>query len=192
MSDFVSVDAKFAFKLPDNVPTDIGALVEPLAVAWHAVGQTGIKPGDSALVMGAGPVGLAVIQCLKARQAKKIIVVEMENGRKKFAARFGATTVIDPQEEDVVVKCKELCDGQGPEFALDCAGAAVSIKSASLAIRHKGLAVNVALWENEVPFHFNYLMLGEKRFATCKLPILIYFEYLFANASSGKLCNNRL
>ncbi|KAI4859858.1 GroES-like protein [Hypoxylon rubiginosum] len=166
MSDFVSVDAKFAFKLPDNVPSDIGAMVEPLAVAWHAVDQTGIKPGGSALVMGAGPVGLAIIQCLKARQAKEIIVVEIVPERKKFATRFGATAVIDPQEQDVVAKCKELCDGQGPETAFDCAGAAASIKSACLAIRYRGLVVNVAFWEKEVPFQFNNLMFGEKRFCT--------------------------
>lgn len=144
-------------------------MVEPLAVAWHAVDQTGIKPGGSALVMGAGPVGLAIIQCLKARQAKEIIVVEIVPERKKFATRFGATAVIDPQEQDVVAKCKELCDGQGPETAFDCAGAAASIKSACLAIRYRGLVVNVAFWEKEVPFQFNNLMFGEKRFCTCKL-----------------------
>ncbi|KAI1370155.1 GroES-like protein [Hypoxylon crocopeplum] len=163
MSDFVSVDAKFAFKLPDNVPSDIGAMVEPLAVAWHAIDQTGIKPGGSALVMGAGPVGLAIVQCLKARQVKRIIVVEIVPERKNFASRLGATAVIDPKEQDVVAMCKELCDSQGPDAAFDCAGVAPTMKSACLAIRHRGVVVNVALNEKEVPFQFNDLMFGEKR-----------------------------
>ncbi|KAH9988282.1 GroES-like protein [Xylariaceae sp. FL0662B] len=166
MSDFVCVDAKFAFKLPENIPSDIGALVEPLAVGWHAVDLTDIKPGDSALVMGAGPIGLAVIQCLKARGVKQIIVAQISRGRIESATRFGATTVINPQEEDVVSKCKELCGGQGPEIALDCAGTASSIKAACLAVRHRGLVVNVATWVKDVPFQFMDLLVGEKRLSS--------------------------
>jgi threonine dehydrogenase-like Zn-dependent dehydrogenase len=137
--------------------------VEPLSIGWHAVEATEIKPGQSAVVMGAGPIGLAAVQCLKAKGAKQIIVVDVVTERKNFAKRFGATTIIDPRTEDVVKRCKELCDGQGPEFAFDCAGLASSIDAASLAIRHKGLVVNVAIWERATPFNFNNLVFGEKR-----------------------------
>lgn len=162
MSDAVCVESNFAFKLPDNVSTDVGALVEPLAVAWHAVDASGIKPGDNALVMGAGPIGLAAIQCLKARGANQIIVVEMARERQNFAKHFGATTLIDPRHEDVVKRCKELCDGQGPQIALDCAGVSASIDAACKAIKHHGLVVNVSIWEKDIPFQFNNLVFGEK------------------------------
>lgn len=152
MSDFVCIDPQFIFKLPDDVPLDVGALVEPLAVAWHAVDQYPIKEGDSALVMGAGPIGLGVIQCLKARGAKTIIVAEVAKERQNFAKQFGATHVIDPRHEDVVKRSKELCDGQGPHVALDAAGVPPSIKSAALAVRARGTVVNLAIWEKEV-FH---------------------------------------
>ncbi|KAI1847485.1 hypothetical protein JX265_013943 [Neoarthrinium moseri] len=187
LSDYVCVDARYVFKLPDSIPSDIGALVEPLAVAWHAVDQAIITPGDSALVMGAGPIGLAVVQCLKARKAGQIIVVEIAESRKDFARQSGATTVIDPQTEDVVSKCKHLCNGQGPDIALDCAGVAASINAACLAVRKKGLIINVALWEEPVPIEVNNLMFGEKRLSAALSYTTVDFQNVITALEGGLL-----
>lgn len=150
MTDAVCVDPQFVFKLPKGISLEVGALVEPLAVAWHAVDQYPIKEGDEALVLGAGPIGLGVIQCLKARGAKTIIAAEVAAQRQKFAKEFGATHVVDPSREDVVKRAKEICGGLGPHLALDAAGVAASVKSAALAVRARGTVVNVAIWEEEV------------------------------------------
>lgn len=150
MSDYVCVDEQFVFKLPDHIELDVGALVEPLAVAWHGVNQSPLREGDSAIVMGAGPIGLGVIQCLKARGAKNIIVVEIAKERQNFAKHFGATHLIDPRHEDAVKRAKEICDGQGPQVAFDAAGLAITLKSAALAVRARGTIVNLAIWEKEV------------------------------------------
>lgn len=128
----------------------MGALVEPLAVAWHAVDQYPLKKGDEAMVMGAGPIGLGVIQCLKARGAKTIIAVEVAKERQNFAKKFGATHIIDPTKEDVVKRAKEICGGNGPHVALDAAGVPQSVKCAALAVRARGTIVNLAIWEKEV------------------------------------------
>ena len=122
------------------------ALVEPLAVAWHAVDAAQIKKGDDALVLGAGPIGLGVIQCLKAQGADKIIVAEVSTERQNFAKHFGATHIFDPRHDDVVAKCKELTDGRGVQTSLDCAGLAVTLKTACLAVRSRGRVINVAIW----------------------------------------------
>ncbi|KAL8243721.1 hypothetical protein R6Q59_009979 [Mikania micrantha] len=179
MSDVVCVDAKLVFPLPEQVSLEVGgevgqvwlsfaddfqALVEPLAVAWHAVDASDIKPGMDAIVMGAGPIGLGVIQCLKARGANQIIVVELAKERQNFAKHFGATRIIDPRSEDVVKVCKELCGGKGPHIAMDCAGVAASLTSATLAVRPRGVIVNVAIWEKETSFHPNNLVFGEKKY----------------------------
>lgn len=142
------------------------ALIEPLAVAWHVVEQSAVKAGDNVLVMGAGPIGLAIIKCLKIRQPGQIIVAEVAPNRGRFAQKFGATAVIDPREQDVVSKCKELCDGQGPDIAIDCAGVAASIKAACSAVRNRGTVVNVSIWEKEIPFDMNALVFVEKRLLT--------------------------
>ncbi|KAI9880267.1 MAG: hypothetical protein M1823_006750, partial [Watsoniomyces obsoletus] len=187
MSEAVCIDDGFVFKLPESIPLDIGALVEPLAVAWHAVDQYDIQKGDSALVLGAGPIGLGVVQCLKARGAETIIVAEVAKQRQEYATHFGATHILDPRTEDVVKKCKELCDGQGPKVALDCAGVAASIKTAALAVRARGTVVNVAIWEKEVPVQPNWFVFGEKMFKA----VLGYLQKDYAaviNAiSEGKL-----
>ena len=170
MSEAVSIDDGFVFKLPGGIPLDVGALVEPLAVAWHAVDQYDIKKGDSALVLGAGPIGLGVIQCLKARGAETIIAVEVAKQRQDYAKHFGATHILDPTKDDVVKQCKEICDGQGPNVALDCAGVPASIKSAALAVRERGTVVNVAIWEKEIPVQPNWFVFGEKQFKAGESP----------------------
>ncbi|KAH0836006.1 (R,R)-butanediol dehydrogenase [Fonsecaea pedrosoi] len=203
MSDYVCVDAQFVFKLPDHVGLDVGALVEPLAVAWHAVDQYPLKKGDAALVMGAGPIGLGVIQCLKARGAGTIIVVEIAKERQNFARAFGATHVIDPRTEDVVKRSKEITNGQGPHVALDAAGVPASLRDAALAVRARGTIVNLAIWEKEcrnrhdsggglrdgkkVPFQPNTLVFGEKKY----FAILGYLQSDFAGVINA-LADNSL
>lgn len=164
LSDAVCIDGKFVHKLPANIDLDVGALVEPLAVAWHAVDASSIKKGDSALVLGAGPIGLGVIQCLKARGAETIIVAEVAKQRQEYAKHFGATHIFDPRSQDVVKEAKAATGGQGPNLAFDCAGVPASVKTATLAVRARGTVVNVAIWEKEVPFHPNNVVFGEKKY----------------------------
>lgn len=134
--------------------------------------------------MGAGPIGLAVIQCLKARGASKIISAEISKDRRDLARKLGATSVIDPLVDDVVHKTQELCTDQGPHVAFDCAGVSGSIKSACLAVRYRGCVVSVAIWERDVPFDFNALVFGEKKVVACKYrPVVHPFEF-FSQADS--------
>lgn len=93
-----------------------------MAVGWHAVNISPFKKGDSVLVIGGGPIGLAVIQVLKARGAEKIIVSEMAPRRKEFAKLFGAHHVLDLSKDDIVARVREICDGQGANVAFDAAG----------------------------------------------------------------------
>lgn len=170
MSDFVCVDKRFVFKLPEGVGLDVGALVEPLAVAWHAVDAFDFKTegGEGgkvrALVMGAGPIGLGVLQCLRARGVEEVYVVEVARERKEFARYFGASVVLDPSQEDVVARVRELTGGVGVDVVLDAAGVKASLDSAFGAVRARGTVVNVAIWEKEVPFNPNLLVFGEKTY----------------------------
>ncbi|KAI4662932.1 uncharacterized protein J4E79_004244 [Alternaria viburni] len=159
LSDRVCVDAQFVFKLPERITSEIG-------VAWHAVEQSAAKAGDNILVIGAGPIGLAILQCLKALDTAQVIVAEVVQDRKDLALHFGATAAIDPTDEDMVSRCKMLCNGQGPDVAFDCAGVATSIKSACLSVRSRGTVVNVAQWGKEIPFNPDNLLVGEKRLIT--------------------------
>ncbi|KAI0552160.1 GroES-like protein [Xylaria curta] len=163
LSDFLCVGPEAVFKLADNISMELGALVEPLAVAWHAVSESGIKAGQASMVCGTGPIGLAVIQCLKAMDAGEIIAVEVAAQRRALAKQFGATHILDPTQVDVAKAARSLTGGWGPPVAFDCAGVPSSLECAILAVCARGTIMNVAIWEKPIPFHPNSLVLDEKK-----------------------------
>lgn len=167
MSEEVVVPERAVFKLPPNMDLEKGALVEPLAVAWHAVDVSPIADikEPKCIVFGGGPIGLSVVQVLLARGVKTIITVEVAKKRQEFATNFGAHYIIDPTKEDVAKRALEICGGfNGPDIAWDCAGVKASVKAAFQSIRPRGTVVNVAIWEDEIPFNPNWLVFGEKRY----------------------------
>jgi len=95
----VLVEAAFAMPVPDGVGPDVAALTEPLAVAWHAVARGEVAKGDVAVVVGCGPVGLAVIAVLKARGVRTVVASDPSPARRALAETLGADTVVDPREE---------------------------------------------------------------------------------------------
>jgi threonine dehydrogenase-like Zn-dependent dehydrogenase len=85
--------------VPDSVDTDLAALTEPLAVGEHAVGLSGLEPGQPCLVVGCGPVGLAVIAALKGRGHGPVLAADFSPSRRRLAEAFGADAVVDPATE---------------------------------------------------------------------------------------------
>ena len=141
MSEYVLVRQESLYKPPDNVSLEVGgkfdffpqfnafaltpfhqALIEPLAVGWHAVKVSPFKKGDVVVVLGGGPIGLSVIQALKAKGPAKLIVSEVAEVGKSFATHFGATHIIDPLQEDFVARVRALSDGRGADVIFDAAG----------------------------------------------------------------------
>lgn len=168
MSEEVLAPADQCVPLPEGIDLDIGALVEPLAVAWHAVDASPVKDlrEPSCVVFGGGPIGLAVVQCLLARGAGKVIVVEIAKKRQEFALDFGAHHVIDPTKHDVPSTCLELCGGvNGPNIAFDCAGVPASLEAACKSVRSRGHVTNVAIWEKGVEFNPNWLVFREASYS---------------------------
>ena len=133
-------------------------------MAWHAVNMSPYHKGDSVLVLGGGPIGLAVIQALKVKGCEKIIVSEVAPRRKEFAKQFGAHYVLDPTKDDIVAKVREICDGQGANVAFDAAGVQAGLDQAILAIRARGTLVNIAIWEKAASIQPNSLVFRERSY----------------------------
>ncbi|BGP51213.1 hypothetical protein JCM10450v2_007142 [Rhodotorula kratochvilovae] len=167
LAPYVNVASTNVHVVPDNVPLDIAALAEPLSVAWHAVACSGFKEGESALVLGSGPIGALVTRVLKARGASAVYVSEPSAVRAGIASKCGASSVFDPTKTDVVPAVRALTDGQGVHVAIDCAGTQRTFDAAVEATRHKGRVVMVALWDKEKkPTVDMWALMGKERTVT--------------------------
>ncbi|KAF2768070.1 GroES-like protein [Teratosphaeria nubilosa] len=187
LSEHVVVPEYAVYQLPDNVSLEVGALVEPLAVGWHAVNMSPFKPTDSVLVLGGGPIGLAVIQALRARGARQIIVSEVAAMRKEFAADFGAHIVLDPTKDDIVTRCKELTGGRGVDVTYDAAGVQPGLDQAILALRARGTHVNIAIWEKRCTIFPNDLVFRERNYMGVATFVKGDFEQVIQAISDGRL-----
>jgi (R,R)-butanediol dehydrogenase / meso-butanediol dehydrogenase / diacetyl reductase len=159
-SQYVVAEERWAHPLGD-LGTDVGALIEPLAVAYHAVRLSGAKPGHTALVFGAGPIGLVTTAALKAAGVPEVVVVEPADVRKAKAPVAGADHVLDPTTTDVVAEVRELTKGRGADVSFECAGIDAVLKSAILSTRAGGTVVNVAIWGHEASVAMNDLVFHE-------------------------------
>jgi (R,R)-butanediol dehydrogenase/meso-butanediol dehydrogenase/diacetyl reductase len=129
-AEFVRVGAAGAFRLPDSVSFREGALVEPLAVGLHAVDMARMERGATVLVIGAGPVGIAVMLWAKFLGARHVIVSERAEVRSRMAAKFGATAAIDPNHP--LTEQVEKIAGKGPDIIFECVGAPGMIGAAMM------------------------------------------------------------
>jgi (R,R)-butanediol dehydrogenase/meso-butanediol dehydrogenase/diacetyl reductase len=147
LAEFTVVPRYMVHRLPQSIPTDIGALIEPLAVGWHAVRKSGFRIGDTAVVLGAGPIGLVTMLALRAGGAGLVAMVEISAARKEKAVALGADVVLDPTADDVAGTLKTLTGG-GVDVAFDASGHNETMAMAIGCIRPKGTIVNIALWEH--------------------------------------------
>ncbi len=117
------VEQSLALPIPNGLPADKAALTEPMAVGWHAVQRGEVKKGQVAIVIGCGPIGLAVILMLKAHGVRTVIASDFSASRRALATRCGADVVVDPAQDSPYDKAK----GHGHlETAPDALGLAVS------------------------------------------------------------------
>ena len=100
-AEYTVVQEALTFPVPPGVHPDKAAFTEPLAVAWHAVRRASIRKNRPAIVIGCGPIGLAVILMLKAVGVRQIVASDLSPGRRKLAARCGADVVVDPRAESL-------------------------------------------------------------------------------------------
>ncbi len=135
--EYVAHEADLCFKLPDNVSTLEGALIEPLAVGFHAAIQGDAHLGQKAVVMGAGCIGLVSMMALKARGVSEVYVVDIMEKRLQKALELGADGVINGAEENVEERMKELTKGAGADLVVETAGTEITTRQA-ISVAKKG------------------------------------------------------
>lgn len=157
LAKYYVLPADFCVKLPDNVSLEEGAMIEPLSVGVHIVKQADIKPGNTVVVFGAGPVGLLTCAVARAFGASKVVVVDINEERLKFAKEYAGTGTFnaafskDPRE-NAKKMIEEFDLGFGADKAIDASGAAPSIQTAIYVLRHGGTFVQAGNGKPDVDF----------------------------------------
>lgn len=136
-SEYCTHNASMCFKLPDNVSTMEGALMEPLAVGMHACELANAKVGETAVVLGCGCIGLVTIMCLKSRGINEIYAVDIFDKRLEKAKEVGAAKIINSKMDSIEAFVKTL-PGGGVDHVFECAGNRVTTLQTARLIRRAG------------------------------------------------------
>lgn len=149
-AEYVSVPAHILYKIPDNVSFEQAAMVEPVAVAAHAVNISKIQPGASAVVVGAGMVGMFVVNMLKIAGANPVIALDLDENKLNLAKEFGATHAFNNSDPTTSGKIKELTKNRGADFGFEVVGISETVNLCIYNLRKGGTAVLVGNLKPEV------------------------------------------
>jgi L-iditol 2-dehydrogenase len=137
--------------IPDSVSLDEAAMTEPLAVGIHAANLAAIKPGETAAILGAGAIGLSILQPLKLAGVGKVLVTDPITARRDLAAKLGADVTCEPSKAHSTAD--EITGGRGFDIVFECAGDVEAVRDASKLARILGRVVIVGIpREDEYPF----------------------------------------
>jgi threonine dehydrogenase-like Zn-dependent dehydrogenase len=141
-AEYVNIPQHILYKIPEAVTFTQASMVEPVAVAAHAVELTPVSFDDTVLVVGSGMIGLFVIQVLRARGCGRIIAVDLEESKLELARRLGADVGLNPEIQDIRKEVMVLTEGRGADVAFEAVGIAKTVKTAIDAVR-KGATVTL-------------------------------------------------
>ncbi|WP_306319792.1 MULTISPECIES: alcohol dehydrogenase catalytic domain-containing protein [unclassified Streptomyces] len=142
LTELIAVPRDFVHPLPEGMDVKLGALIEPLAVAVHAVRRAGVEPGERVLVSGAGPIGVLVAQVAAASGAA-VTVSDVAAERREFVAGLGVEAVDAAVLQPDPARAHALADPDGYDSVLDCSGVGAALVSGIRALRPGGTAVVV-------------------------------------------------
>jgi len=135
----IAFDGARLYGVAPALSDEQASLIEPTAIAVHAVRRTDIRLGDSVVVIGGGPIGLLVLQCARAAGAGTCVLLEPATERRKLAALTGADLVLDPTEEDTTEKLMQHVGAGGADVVFECAGIPATINQAVTLSRRGGV-----------------------------------------------------
>jgi threonine dehydrogenase-like Zn-dependent dehydrogenase len=162
-AEFVNVPARCLIPWPDGLPAVAAALAEPLANGIHVVNLTRHLPAATALVIGAGPIGLFCQQALQVLRGAKVFVADLSPERLAVAKKLGAAGVIDPRAADAAAILRAATDDEGADLTVDAVGSAITKKTSLDALRPGGASVWIGLHENTVTLDSYNITLPEKQ-----------------------------
>jgi L-iditol 2-dehydrogenase len=141
-AEFVNIPQHILYRIPDGVSFTEASMVEPVAVAAHAVELTPLSWNDTAVVVGSGMIGLFVIQVLRARGCGKIIAIDLEEDKLQLAKELGADHILNPKKQEVKNEVWALTEKRGADVAFEVVGIGATVQTAIACVR-KGATVTL-------------------------------------------------
>jgi L-iditol 2-dehydrogenase len=138
LAEYVAVPQQILYQLPEEISFVQAATVEPLSVALHAVGRIPIAVNDTAVVIGTGPIGLFIVQCLRIAGCGQIVAVDLDQNRLELARNLGADLGLRSDRDDVLAEVLKLTDNRGADIALEAVGITPTINLAVRCLRKGG------------------------------------------------------
>ena len=146
-ADVVVAPAALVYALPDDVPSEVGALTEPLACAVRILDRAGMRHGATVCVLGAGPIGLLTAVLARRSGAGLVIVSEPRPSRRALAARMGIDHIVDPGATDLAEVVHDLTGGRGVELSIEAVGLAPAVAEATRLVADGG----TVMWAGLAP-----------------------------------------
>jgi len=150
-AQFVTIPSHILYLLPDNVSFEQAAMVEPVAVALHAINLSGAKISDTVAVFGSGMIGLFIIQLLK-QAGCNVIAVDMLQEKLEMAKNAGASVILNSQTDDIPGEIRKHTQNRGADFAFEAVGITPTIKSAIESLRKGATLVLVGNLSPSIEF----------------------------------------
>ena len=162
-AEFVNVPARCLLSWPEHLPAAAAALAEPMAHGLHVANLTRPLPVTTALVIGAGPIGLFCQQALQVVRGARVIVADLSPERLAVARKLGAVRIVNPREEDLVKIVAAETGGEGADLTVDAVGSALTKQTSLDALRAGGATVWIGLHGNTVTLDTYGITLPEKQ-----------------------------
>lgn len=163
MAEYLAVEARTLYALPDSVSYEEGALVEPLSVGAHAVAVSPMVKGDTVLINGCGTIGLMTLLAVRAGGAARIIVADRNDFKLKIAMGMGAADLVNIGSDDLPECVSRLTGGKGVDVAFDAVGVETTVKNALFSLRKGGCLVAIGNISPEIGFPLQYCITRQIR-----------------------------
>lgn len=167
-AEFVAVPQRILYRLPDNLSFEQAAMVEAVSVAAHAVKRAPPAEDASTVVVGAGMIGLLVVQTLRIAGCKQIIAIDLDESRLALAAKFGATQTFKAGNPDLPEKIRALTGGRGADAVFEVVGLPDTVKTAIDCVRKGGAVTLIGNLKPQVELPLQFVVTREiSLFGTC-------------------------
>ena len=161
-AEFLTVPEHIVYSLPEGLTFEQGAMIEAVSVAVHAVGLTPVKLGDTAVVVGAGMIGLLVIQALRLAGCSRIVAVDLDENRLKLAREYGADLCLNAGGCDVPAEVRAY-SGRGADIGVEVVGTSETLRAAAESLRKGGALTLVGNISPKVEFPLQWIVTRQIR-----------------------------